>query len=235
MESTKTITVISVYSDKPIREQQYDKLSKIASRYVGTIYRFSDDSIIIIFGLPTAYENDHERAIEAAGELRFNFSSFRMGISTGDILIHSNVALDYKQIELTTEAFNLAYTAKPGQIFISPHLYSLVENIFRCKLHQQPTGHSCYEIIGISEQLKEQLKSKSSLHFVRGQAWRRGHSQEQTTSTKERQSSRKRQSSKAKFHRTFKKWRSKSFKYIYYFLITIAIIASVLAILIWGC
>ena len=227
MESIKTITVLSVYSDKPIREQQYDKLSKIASRYVGTIYRFSDDSIIIIFGLPTAYENDHERAIEAAGELRFNFPSFRMGISTGDTLIRSNVILDYKQIELTTEAFNLASIAKPGQIFISPHLYSLVENIFRCKLHQQPTGHSCYEIIGISEQLKEQLKSKSS--------WRRGHSQERTTSTKERQSSRKRQSSRAKFYRAFKKWRSKSFKYIYYFLITIAIIASVLAILILGC
>ena len=227
MESIKTITVLSVYSDKSIREQQYDKLSKIASRYVGTIYRFSDDSIIIIFGLPTAYENDHERAIEAAGELRFNFPSFRMGISTGDTLIRSNVMLDYKQMELTTEAFNLACAAKPGQIFISPNLYSLVESVFRCKLHQQPIGSSYYEIIGISEQLKEQLKSKSS--------WRRGNSREQTKSTQERQSSRKRQSSKTKFHSTFKKWKSKSFGYIYYFLITITIIASVLAVLIWGC
>ena len=226
MESTKTITVVSVCSDKPIQDKQYDKLSKITSRYVGTIYRLSDDSIIIIFGLPTAYENDHERAIEAAGELRFHFPSFRIGISTGDILIRSEVMLDYKQIELTTEAYNLACTAEPGQIFINPHLYSLVENILRCKPHQQPTGTTCYEIMGISEQLKQQLKSKPSR--------RREHPQKRAKSTSEHRR-RQRLKSKAKFSRNFKKWMSKNLGYTYYFLIVIATIASVLAILMWGC
>ena len=226
METTKTITVLSVCSDKPIQDKQYDKLSKIAGRYVGTIYRLSDDSIIIIFGLPTAYENDHERAIEAAGELRFNFPSFQVGISTGDISIRSEVMLDYKQIDLTTEAYNLACTAEPGQIFINPHLYSLVEDIFRCKLYQQPTGAQCYEIMGISEQLKQQLKSKSS--------WQRGHSQKRAKSTSNHRRS-KRIKSKAKFSRNINKWMSKSFNYIYYLLIAVAIVASVLAILMWGC
>jgi len=227
MKATKTITVLSVCADKTIPGKQYDKLSRIAHRYVGTIYRLTDDSVIIIFGLPTAYQNDHERAIEAAGELRVNFPSFRLGISTGDIPISYDAILDYKQISLTTEAADLAHTAEPGQVLINPKLYSLVENIFRCKSHTHPTGSQFYEIIGISAQLKQQLKSKSS--------WRQRRSQTHAASTSEGQKRQKLQSSKAKFSRKFKKWQRKTLFYMYYFLMAIAIIASVLAILIWGC
>ncbi|MFQ6039521.1 MAG: hypothetical protein ACE5PV_01590 [Candidatus Poribacteria bacterium] len=227
MESIKTITVLSVCADKTISDKQYDQLSKTASRYVGTIYRLADDSVIIIFGLPTAYQNDHERAIEAAGELRLNFSSFRMGISTGDIPISYDVILDYKQMALTTEASDLARAAEPGQVLINPKLYSLVEKVFRCRPRQQSTGAQYYEIIGISEQLKQQLKSKAS--------WRKGHSQSPKKSTNERQRRQKLKSSRAKFSRKFKKLKSKTLLYVYYLFMTIAIIASVLAILIWGC
>jgi len=227
MESIKTITILSVCSDNPIKDKQYDKLSKIASRYVGTVYRLSDDSIIIIFGLPTAYENDHKRAIESAGELRFNFPSFRMGISTGDISVRSDVMLDYKQIGLTTESYNLACTAEPGQVFINPHLYSLVENTLRCKPHQQSPETPCYEIIGLSEQIKQSLKSKSSRQ--------RGASKERSKSTSKHRKSQKLQSSKKNFSRNFNKWIGQSFGYTYYVIIAIAIITFVLAVLMWGC
>jgi hypothetical protein len=228
MKSTKTITVLSVCSDGTINDKQYDKISRIASRYIGTIYRLAGDSIIIIFGLPTSYENDHERAIEAAGELRSNFSSFRIGISTNDLLIHPDVMLDYKHMELTTEACSLAHIAEPGQIFINSRLYSLIKDIFRCKPHQQTTGQKCYEIIGILEKLeKKHLKAKSSR--------RNRHSRNRSKSTKKNRNIKSLKKSKTKFIRNLKRLVNRDFSYIYYLLVVIAIIVSILVILMLGC
>jgi len=189
----------------------------------------------MIFGLPTSYENDHERAIEASGELQSHFSSLRIGISTGDLLIQSDVRLDYRQMELTTEACNLARNAEPGKTLINPRLYSLVENILRCKLKQQPTGYQCYEIIGISEKLKQKLKPKLSRESTKSNGHSRLTDLKQSKSIRKHKKNQKLKRSRAKFLRNFKELTNQSFGCIYYLLIVIAIVVSVLAILMLGC
>ncbi len=60
---------------KIIMRRVFEKVSKIITKYDGFIERYIGDSVMAIFGIPTAHEDDSRRAIEAAAEIHKSVES----------------------------------------------------------------------------------------------------------------------------------------------------------------
>src|ERR671931_1163268 len=84
-----------------IVNRAFDRLSEEVERYGGLLEKFMGDAILAVFGVPTAHEDDPERAVRAdiemqavLGELNPSFSvegkpslEMRIGVEAGDVLL----------------------------------------------------------------------------------------------------------------------------------------------------
>jgi class 3 adenylate cyclase/tetratricopeptide (TPR) repeat protein len=124
--------------------------------YEGIVPRLMGDAILAFFGAPIAHEDDPQRALLAALDIRSGAESYcrqvqeqygvdinvRVGINTGLVVvgeIGSDLRLEYTAIG---DAINLAarmeQTAEPGTIQISEETHKLVAPFFDC----QPLGET---------------------------------------------------------------------------------------------
>jgi len=152
MQLSKDVVVLSIRGKGAVGRGQYSQLQDIARRYVGDIEKHSDDAILILFGVPESHSDDKERAIDAAGELRYRFPESRIGISLGDVDNQNNRPVD----STVHESLELSNAAEPGQTLINEKLYQLVKELLVCEQRQEPT--LCYEITGISDELMSEYK-----------------------------------------------------------------------------
>jgi len=212
MQSVKDAAVLSVRAKDAIGTKQYSQLQDIAQRYVGTIEKYSDDAIFILFGVFESYKDDKERAIDAAGELRHRFPKLRIGISAGDVDIQN-----YKQMDSTVhEALELANAAEPGRILINERLYQLVKEPLVCIPRTKPM--QCHEITGVSDKLKSAYKPSRPSERSR-QKKRQKSKSSNLFSTRVRQRD------------AINKWWNKYVRHIYRSVVGIAIIGCIL--LLW--
>lgn len=77
----------------------FDRLSIEVTRYQGTVEKFAGDAMLAIFGVPAIHEDDAERAVRAALEMRAAMGElatelrtevrpelfFRIGVETGEV------------------------------------------------------------------------------------------------------------------------------------------------------
>jgi predicted ATPase/class 3 adenylate cyclase len=120
-------------------------------KYEGIVPRLMGDAILAFFGAPIAHEDDPQRAVLAALDIRSGADEFcgqirekhgidinvRIGINTGLVVvgeIGSDLRLEYTAIG---DAINLAarmeQTAEPGTIQISEETHKLVAPFFDCE------------------------------------------------------------------------------------------------------
>jgi predicted ATPase/class 3 adenylate cyclase len=130
----------------------FERLIAATTRYGGTVARLMGDSILTLFGAPTAHEDDPLRAVRAALDMLQDLRPYqdqitkellaagvrpsptdfelRIGINTGLVVV-GNVGSDQKQ-EYTAmgDAINLAsrmeQTARPGTIQVAQDTYKLI-------------------------------------------------------------------------------------------------------------
>ncbi len=130
----------------------FERLIAAATRYGGTVTRLMGDSILTLFGAPTAHEDDPLRAIRAALDMLQDLRPYqdrikkemalagvqpsptdfelRIGINTGLVVV-GIVGTGHKQ-EYTAmgDAINLAarmeQTARPGTIRVAQDTYKLI-------------------------------------------------------------------------------------------------------------
>src|SRR5919197_351514 len=130
-----------------IVNRAFDRLSEEVERYGGLLEKFMGDAILAVFGVPTAHEDDPERAVRAAiemqavlGELNRSFSvegkpslEMRIGVEAGDVPLDLDRASGPRERMLTGDAVNVAArlqtAAQPWQVVVGPAVYAATKEV----------------------------------------------------------------------------------------------------------
>lgn len=134
---------VAIFINEALKE-----LAEAVYQYEGHIDKFIGDAIMAVFGAPIAHENDAERALRAAIEMRERMSGFNrrwadrlgqelelhIGINTGPVIagnVGSDQRLSYTVMGDTVNlASRLEGVAKPGQILVSRDTYRQTHESF---------------------------------------------------------------------------------------------------------
>ena len=125
-------------------------MTDIVFRFEGTLDKYIGDGLMAIFGAPMEREDDAERAILAAKEMKKqlavmlgqkgNFKkkfNIRIGINTGRVVvgnIGSLIRMEYTVIgDPVNIASRLESIAKPNQILIGEETFKAVKGKFKIK------------------------------------------------------------------------------------------------------
>src|SRR5207249_12240636 len=98
----------------------FDRLSAEIDRYGGLIEKFVGDAVLAVFGVPSAHEDDPERAVRAGlemqavlSELNRSFAAegrptleMRVGLEAGEVLVNLERAGGARDRMLTGDAVN---------------------------------------------------------------------------------------------------------------------------------
>jgi class 3 adenylate cyclase/tetratricopeptide (TPR) repeat protein len=125
----------------------FDHLVPCVEEYGGTVDKFMGDAVMALFGAPVAHDNDAERAIRTALDMRRALPAFtssagvdlslHIGINTGLVLAGSvggGNRMDYSVMgDAVNVAARLEEEAGPGEILIGPDTRRLAGQVFLCE------------------------------------------------------------------------------------------------------
>ena len=108
-------------------------------RYDGRIDRFLGDGVLAVFGTPRSHENDPERAILAAIEIRDAAQALGLGvtagINSGEVFFGEMGSEQHRELTVMGPVVNLAARlqgkAESGQILVGEPTYGHTERMFR--------------------------------------------------------------------------------------------------------
>ena len=106
----------------------FDMVSHCVTTHGGIVEKFAGDAVLAAFGVPQAHEDDAQRAVRAAIEMRKSIGELdleaRIGIEAGEVVVE-----DADSTFVTGEAVNLSarlqQVARPGEILVGPTAYRL--------------------------------------------------------------------------------------------------------------
>ena len=110
----------------------FDRISEVSAAYGGTVEKFAGDSAMVVFGVPAVHEDDAERAVRAALEIRDGAGELevRVGVNSGEAL---TAARDDKQFMVSGDAVNVAARlqqgAEPGEVVVGQLTHHLTHNV----------------------------------------------------------------------------------------------------------
>ncbi len=125
----------------------FDRLSTEIERYGGLIEKFVGDAVLAVFGVPSAHEDDPERAVRAGlemqavlAELNRSFAAegrpeleMRIGVEAGEVLVDLERAGGTRDRMLTGDAVNTASrlqsAADPGRVVVGPAVYASTKEV----------------------------------------------------------------------------------------------------------
>jgi adenylate cyclase len=133
-----------------ILNQYFSMVTDIIFRYDGTLDKYMGDGLMAVFGAPMEKEDDAERAILAAKEMKRQLTrmnaervpdrkkfDIRIGINTGRVVagnIGSPKRMDYTVIgDPVNTASRLESIAEPNQILIGEETYRRVKDKFKIR------------------------------------------------------------------------------------------------------
>jgi predicted ATPase/class 3 adenylate cyclase len=127
-----------------ILNQCFSLTSAVITRYEGTVDKYVGDEVMALFGVPAAHENDPERAMRAALEIREGLKELsgkigfdiqmRQGLNVGEVVtgaVGGDGKADHTVIgDAVNLASRLEHLAAPGEIAVSEELAWLGKHIF---------------------------------------------------------------------------------------------------------
>src|SRR6202521_6035889 len=110
----------------------FERVSEVAEAYGGTVEKFAGDAVMVVFGVPAVHDDDAERAVRAALEIRDSASELvvRVGVNTGEAV---TAARDDRQFMVSGDAVNVAARlqqgAEPGEVVVGPLTQQLTRTL----------------------------------------------------------------------------------------------------------
>ncbi|GAC1665132.1 MAG: AAA family ATPase [Candidatus Dormibacteraceae bacterium] len=153
----------------------FHRIEEIAEAYGGTVEKFAGDSAMVVFGVPTVHDDDAERAVRAALEIRDGAREIavRVGVNTGEAV---TAARDDRQFMVSGDAVNVAARlqqgAEPGEVVVGPLTEQLTRKVIDYSPHDPIAAKGklaplvAYRAVQARTQVPEQARGVPGLHSV---------------------------------------------------------------------
>src|SRR6187401_1166625 len=105
----------------------FDRVRTHIETYGGTVEKFAGDAVLAVFGVPTAHEDDAERAVRAATAILETLGqglAVRIGIEAGEVVAESGDST-FATGEALNVAARLQQSAEPGEVLMGPTAHGL--------------------------------------------------------------------------------------------------------------
>ena len=167
---------------REIQGAYFSAMSTHITRYGGTVEKYAGDAVLALFRVPTAHEDDPERAVlcalamqQAIGPLADSVQrqhgvgvAIRVGIDTGEVVAGSWDVTDRQEVAVTGHALNTAArleaAAEPGEVLVGAQTVRLTRRIqygeerpLALKGISEPVRG--YPALGIAEQVGERWET----------------------------------------------------------------------------
>jgi len=132
---------VATFTDAVLRE-----LSEAVYLFEGYVDKFIGDAVMAVFGAPLAHEDDADRALRAALEMRRRLEGLagewsgwlerplelHIGVNTGEVIAgFSGLQMSYRVLgDTVNTASRLGDAAPPGKIYVSRDTYRLAREAF---------------------------------------------------------------------------------------------------------
>ncbi len=151
------------------RQQICEEIKEFIQDFQVTVFEMQNNSLMIVFGLPTAHSYDTEEAIRAAFVLRNKTESAKqraskctvqIGIDSGQVYIPDIRQLQTLSGAIVKQAISLADRAQPGQIIISNRAFTTITRLVTAEelaVKNQSTIWRLLEMVDNKQQRVTQL------------------------------------------------------------------------------
>jgi class 3 adenylate cyclase len=125
----------------------FSAMAKIIESWGGTVEKYIGDAVMAVFGVPVVHEDDAERALRAALEMRQRLAELnadferqhqvtlgvRIGVNTGEVLTPAGPAPDTGFVagDPVNTAQRIEAAAEPGEILVGERTFGATQRAFR--------------------------------------------------------------------------------------------------------
>ena len=153
----------------------FQRIVEIAQSYGGTVEKFAGDAAMVVFGVPAVHDDDAERAVRAALEIRDRASELevRVGVNTGEAL---TAAREDRQFMVSGDAVNVAARlqqgAEPGEVVVGPLTEQLTRKVIVYQPHEpvaakgKATPLAAFRAVQARTKVPEQARGVPGLHAM---------------------------------------------------------------------
>ena len=115
----------------------FKRIGEVAEAYGGTVEKFAGDAAMVVFGIPAVHDDDAERAVRAALEIRDGAVevAVRVGVNTGEAV---TAPREDRQFMVSGDAVNVAARLQQGAESGEVVVGSLTEQLTRKVIVYEP-------------------------------------------------------------------------------------------------
>ncbi|MDQ6877470.1 MAG: AAA family ATPase [Candidatus Dormibacteraeota bacterium] len=112
--------------------RHFQRIAEVSEAHGGTVEKFAGDAAMVVFGVPAVHDDDAERAVRAALEIRDGATDLpvRVGVNTGEAV---TAPREDRQFMVSGDAVNVAARlqqgAEPGEVVVGPLTQQLTRNV----------------------------------------------------------------------------------------------------------
>ena len=150
-----------------------ERVTEVAAAHGGTVEKFAGDAAMVVFGVPAVHDDDAERGVRAALEIRDGAHDLavRIGVNTGEALTG---ARPDRQFMVSGDAVNIAARlqqgAEPGEVVVGPLTEQLTRGVIEYERREpiaakgKPEPLPAFRALRPRTQVPEQARGVPGLH-----------------------------------------------------------------------
>jgi class 3 adenylate cyclase/tetratricopeptide (TPR) repeat protein len=162
---------------RAIIQEYFATMRAEIERHGGVVEKFIGDAVMAVFGLPTAHEDDPERAVRAAVLMQRRMPDLnaglqadlrmRIGVSTGEV-VADPAAVATGQFMVTGDVVNLAARlqedAQPGGVLIDDRTHNTTQRLGEFRLLRGGAGRrdgTRWEVLALAEPSRRDAEGRA--------------------------------------------------------------------------